>query len=389
MNFLVRLMAVFSLCFCLSGIHAASATASGGDSGSRLLWTLDLGAPAWGSPAFDGARLYTGTDAGTLLAIDLVSHTIVWQFKTAGPVRSRPAFAGDMLIFNSDDGFVRALDRTTGRLVWRTRIQQHAVERHLPTYGEPYYDYQQSSPAIAADTVFIGSADGSLHALNVKNGHEQWHYSTDAPVRTTPVVEKGRVFFGGWDHRIHALDAATGESIWTFDTGKIVQSTVAIVEGRVIVGSRSAHLYALDEATGKLLWSHEYRSGSWVESSAVPGNGRIYLGSSDDRKLSAFDPRTGEEVWKFNTGGWSWATPAVADGVVYEGAISSSPYYVKGVTLQRGLFAVNADNGTLRWRFTPPTVPGYITGGFMATPVVTGDAVYAPGLDGRLYALKR
>ena len=46
--------------------------------------------------------------------------------------------------------------------------------------------------------------------------------------------------------------------------------------------------------------------------------------------------------------------------------------------------------GTVKWRIDTGEIPdGYITGGVYASPVVADGVVYVGALDGSLYALKR
>jgi outer membrane protein assembly factor BamB len=54
--------------------------------------------------------------------------------------------------------------------------------------------------------------------------------------------------------------------------------------------------------------------------------------TSRDQRLYALDSQTGQEVWKFETGGMLYG-PAVADGVVYVG---SNDLYVYAVEAQTG-----------------------------------------------------
>jgi len=51
--------------------------------------------------------------------------------------------------------------------------------------------------AIFGDTVYIGSSSGTLYALNLSNGAQQWHRETSAPISAGPVVDSsGSVVFG-------------------------------------------------------------------------------------------------------------------------------------------------------------------------------------------------
>nr|WP_248296368.1 serine/threonine-protein kinase [Streptomyces sp. S1D4-11] len=76
---------------------------------------------------------------------------------------------------------------------------------------------------------------------------------------------------------------------------------------------------------------------------------------------------SGERRWRFQVGGLVYASPAVADGLVY---ISSS----------RNLCAVDTDTGELRWK-RPRAGVGY------SSPVATRGTVLLSSIDENLYAL--
>jgi outer membrane protein assembly factor BamB len=118
------------------------------------------------------------------------------------------------------------------------------------------------------------------------------------------------------------------------------------------------------------------------------GNGLLYVGSSDALKVSAIDPANGNEVWAFKTGGWTWSTPVISNGTVYVGALSAFPYYFDGVKLVAGFYALDAATGAKKWQFRPGRAPGYITGGVAVAPAIADGVIYVGAVDGYIYALK-
>ncbi|OEJ36542.1 PQQ-binding-like beta-propeller repeat protein [Streptomyces agglomeratus] len=61
----------------------------------------------------------------------------------------------------------------------------------------------------------------------------------------------GTVYIGSNDMKVYALDAATGTPRWTHTTGGAVCSSPAVVDGIVYIGSYDKKVYALDAATGQ------------------------------------------------------------------------------------------------------------------------------------------
>ena len=68
-------------------------------------------------------------------------------------------------------------------------------------------DTVDSSPTLTADgTVYIGSEDFKIYALDAATGAKKWEYLTDYWVESGPAVgPDGTVFVLGWDSRVYAL----------------------------------------------------------------------------------------------------------------------------------------------------------------------------------------
>src|SRR6516164_974112 len=91
----------------------------------------------------------------------------------------------------------------------------------------------------------------------------RWTYDTGAGV-IRPAVAGGTVYIGSDDGTLDALDAATGSLRWTYTTAGSVDPGPA-VGGTVYVSSDVAYgggtVYALDAATGRVRWA--YTAGSY------------------------------------------------------------------------------------------------------------------------------
>jgi eukaryotic-like serine/threonine-protein kinase len=252
-----------------------------------------------------------------------------------------------------------------------------------------------SSPVWAAGTLYVGSNDGHVYALDAASGGQRWAWRTDGAVPSTPAVHDGRLHVLSYDGRLHTLDAATGEPLWKFATGgerrfeakglhgttprtqtiadpyDVFLSSPAVAGGLVYFGSSDGHLYALDAATGALRWKQ--RTGDVVHASPAVADGVAVVGSWDGR-LYAFDAVTGAERWRFQAGvdpvmanqqGFQ-SSPAIAGGVVYVGCRDSH------------LYAIDAATGAERWRFS--TGQSWVVG----SPAVAHGKVYFNTSDSSL-----
>jgi outer membrane protein assembly factor BamB len=68
--------------------------------------------------------------------------------------------------------------------------------REVPAFHKIKWQFHSggqilSSPVVAADTVYFGSNDHHIHALDLSTGAEKWKFKTDGRVPSTPAVANG------------------------------------------------------------------------------------------------------------------------------------------------------------------------------------------------------
>ena len=284
-----------------------------------------------------------------------------------------------------------------------------------------------SSPAVVDGTVYVGSRDGRLYALDAATGAPRWEYRTESWVESSPAVVDGSVYFGSQDGMLRALDAATGTLRWEFDAEFGVDSAPAVAAGTVYFGADRG-LFAVDAASGEPRWSLElpFRVGS-----PVVANGIVYVGS-----VQAFDARRGWRRLHFRAYGWIASSVAVADTTVYavttagravaiDGRARTAPleHRIKQYTIQlwaMGLWPRPKPQSGTRWAlrldqggaYTSPVVAHgtmYLAGerglvavdlaarellwtfpagsAFRSSPALAGDTLYLGNNDGSVYAV--
>ena len=71
-----------------------------------------------------------------------------------------------------------------------------------------------SFPAIGSDgTVYVGSLDNKLYAINGKTGVKLWEFETGALVLSSPAIgSDGTVYVGSGDNNLYASMARPGMS---------------------------------------------------------------------------------------------------------------------------------------------------------------------------------
>ncbi|MBA7677276.1 putative protein YxaL [subsurface metagenome] len=207
-----------------------------------------------------------------------------------------------------------------------------------------------------------GTADSSGI---LPQGKLKWVFSTGAPIHSSPAVAGGTVYIGSQDFKLYALDAATGAKFWEYKTGGWIESSPAIVNGVVYFGSNDGRLYALDAHSGEKLW--DFKTRYPIMSSPAVADDIVYFGAGD-YYVYALDAVTGEKLWDFKAEGWVNSSPTVANGVVYVGSGSDLCY------------ALHALSGRLRLHFK-----SYYP--VFSSPAVDGETVYFSNSSGYLYAV--
>jgi outer membrane protein assembly factor BamB len=199
----------------------------------------------------------------------------------------------------------------------------------------------------------------------IPEGTPKWIFATGGPVHSSPAVSDGTVYIGSRDNYVYAIDAETGLENWKFKTESWVQSSPVVAEGVVYVGSNDSKIYALDAVTGEKLWDFEAKYA--VRSSPAVSNGMLYFGS-DDYYIYALNLETGEEAWRFKTDHYIQSSPVVVGGIVYVGSVDGF------------LYAINANNGKLRLKYDSRSM-------VIASPVVVDGTVYFMNTQGWVYAI--
>jgi outer membrane protein assembly factor BamB len=225
-----------------------------------------------------------------------------------------------------------------------------------------------SSPTVSGDTVYVGSTDSYLYAINLGDGSLKWKFKTKGRVNSTPAIADGVVYFLSYDSNFYAVDAVTGKERWKFQTAgerryaaahlhgaepaaqvmpdpfDFYLSSPVVANGAVYFGSGDGSVYALDAASGALRW--KFQTGDVVHASPAFSDGTLFIGSWDSN-FYAIDATTGKEKWRFKTGDdpdihnqvGIQGSALVANGVVYFGCRDSN------------LYALDSKSGTKKWEF--------------------------------------
>jgi outer membrane protein assembly factor BamB len=408
-----------------SGAYATDAP----ESISHVLWRFQTGGRIFASPVVAEGIVYVGSNDHFLHAIDGRKGVELWKFKTGGNVTSTAAVARGIVYVLSLDGNAYALNAQTGSLKWKFETLGEARLSAAGLYGlapareiisDPW-DFFLSSPTVSGGSVYFGSGDHNVYALDAQTGKLQWKYHAGDVVHSSPAIANGILYIGCWDGVLYALNARTGQLAWKFATGtdpthfmQGIPGSAAVSDGVVVFGNRDNYIYALDANTGGLLW-RESNQNSWIISSPAISNGVVYVTTSDTMKLRALDMRTGQPLFELSYQAYSFSSPAIAAGHAYFGTFDG---YLHDVNLASRRFqseyrvqasAENRELLTEDGHLNAPAIFGPLgpdgqpdntsdaavvgvdrllhLGSILASPCVADGVVYAASADGFVYAL--
>lgn len=400
------------------GVYDSSAPAL-----RSVKWRFQAKGPIVGSPVFSDGVVYVGSNDFWLYALDARNGSKMWSYRTHGPISSSPAVWNGAVFVASLDGYIYALDARTGAMKWRFRTEGerrfsapgiHGLIPAKEMMPDPF-DLFISSPVIAGDTLYIGSGDHNVYALDAVRGTLRWRFTTGDVVHASPAVSGGTVYIGSWDRYFYALDAATGAVRWRFITGDDqlihnqigITSSAAIANGIVYFGCRDSNLYALSARDGSLRWKHD-EHGSWVVASPAVYEGSVFFTTSDERKFFALDALSGRERFSTAYGAFAYSSPSIAGGVAYFGTFDGELYAIN--TRSGEVVATFETDGARKYRaahldahgnldlggfYPDPTLDGiiigldriYRLGSIVGAPAIANGTLYIGSAEGTLYAL--
>jgi outer membrane protein assembly factor BamB len=175
-------------------------------------------------PVIAGNALLCGSSADDQLrCFEADSGQLRWSFSTDGPVRYAPALADDVAYVGSDDGWIYALRIRDGSLLWRHRPGPE--DRRIPGNDRLISVWPiRSGVLVDRGTVFATAGlypqQGVLAcALNATNGAVRWQQSLDVSPEGYLLRTDNLLIVPTGRASPIGLDRETGQFVRAFDTG--------------------------------------------------------------------------------------------------------------------------------------------------------------------------
>lgn len=251
----------------------------------------------------------------------------------------RPGAHDNLPVTHKQRFVVIALDRKTGKIAW-----QKTLHEALPVEGAHYTASLASASAVTdGKRVFAYFGSFGLYCLDF-DGNLKWKKDLGR-MKTkhghgegaSPVLY-GETIAVNWDHEgksfVAAFNTKTGKQIWKQDRDEVTSwSTPIVVVHKktpqlIVCGTSRVRGYNLK--TGKVIWECGGLSANIV-ASPVAANGRVYVGSSYEKRALLgikFEGAKGDitgttnVLWQRRRG-----TPYVPSPLLYRGSLYFLTHY--------------------------------------------------------------
>ncbi|MGV9288634.1 outer membrane protein assembly factor BamB family protein [Streptomyces sp. NPDC003719] len=232
--------------------------------------------------AVSGGLLYYGS-SDHLFAVDADSGEYRWRHQDDS-FHPSPVVVGDAAYAHMI-GFFYVLDARTGKELWH----------HL-------YESQTSDGFAVTGDVFLAHAGRELIAVDTRTHQQKWIHEAASDAETAPVVADGTVYFGTLDGALYAVDAASGDEVWrrTLE-GALWDGRLGggagepeVVDGTVYF-ENDGYVSAFDAGTGSPRWQRKQEASEVTSLTVVDDT---VLVTESGGAVTALDARSGKPRWR-------------------------------------------------------------------------------------------
>ncbi|WP_458210453.1 outer membrane protein assembly factor BamB family protein [Haladaptatus sp. NG-SE-30] len=223
-----------------------------GCSQNGMLYALDAmtGEQAWeapidrwipGSAAVADGSVYVSGGEGALVALRAEDGTEQWRHPLDRSMWGAVTVADGIVIASSQKGTLYALDATTGDIRWSFESTPTVSSNsQSPLRPGPF-----TTAAVRDGTVYVGSSDTHLYALDLSNGEVEWSFWGWNNFGSEPAVTADAVYAGCDDTMVYALDPDSGDRRWEYSLPGWVRGGPAVIDDMLFVTCDDDHIHAL------------------------------------------------------------------------------------------------------------------------------------------------
>ncbi|MDE2926658.1 MAG: PQQ-binding-like beta-propeller repeat protein [Acidobacteriota bacterium] len=323
----------------------------------KSVWVLVLALPvatvgvcgAGDWPQFRGSPSLTGVSGARLPS----SPELAWTHEAGDPIESSAAVSGGRVFVGTAGGELHAVDLESGALAWRYEAQD--------AIGE-------SSAAVSGGSVYIADLSGMLHAVSEADGTRRWTFQTDGEVKSSPVVLSDSVLVGSYDGYLYCISAGGGDLRWKRETDGPLHCTPGVLDGIAYVSGCDGMLRGIRVSDGEPVVTVDV--GAYTGASPSLAGDRAVFGTFDNQVL-AVGLKSGAVLWRYQAP--ERAAPFYSSAARFGGKV-----VVGG--RDKLVHCLDADTGKALWTHATRARVD-------SSPAIADGRVWVGSYDGRLYSL--
>jgi outer membrane protein assembly factor BamB len=236
-------------------------------------WKFVTGNVVHASPAVANGTVYIGSWDRNMYALDAASGKERWRFQTGDDtvisnqigIASSAAVANGVVYFGCRDGHFYAVDEKKGTLRWS---------------HDNHGGWVIASPAVSNGVVYFPTADGlRFKALDAATGAVRFNVETKAISFSSPALVNQTLYYGSSDGWLHAMNASDGRIVTEFESDGSRSNAAQYIDEKGHMKMEA--LFPDFTYDGMVIGVHRtFTLGSFVSSPVVAG-GVLYVGSTD------------------------------------------------------------------------------------------------------------
>jgi outer membrane protein assembly factor BamB len=246
-----------------------------------------------------------------------------------------------------------------------------------PNSATPPTDRFIAGGLVDNGVLYIGMGDKGVKAYNTADGSEKWTFTDTAyGVWSTPLMQDGTLYFGSLDHFLYALDPATGKLKWKLDLGGAIGGTPLYDNGTLYVGTFNNELLTISVENHSI--AKRFATKGWVWGTPVLKDGVLYFGDLSGT-VYALDEKTLAQKWAQNYPNYPGGvrgSPAVVD--VKDSTGQATRVVIVG-SESKYLMSFKASDGSPYWSAGVSAVSA--NDQILSDPIVIGDNIIVTTLN--------
>ncbi len=221
----------------------------------ELVWQVDLGIKISAGVSVANQMVVVAGRNGEVVALNESDGQRKWQVEVTSEVIANPAIGDGYVVVNSVDGVIVALNADSGNRAW-------FYDRSLP----PLTLRGTSAPVVAHGAAIAGFANGKVGVFILENGQLAWEKQVTAPsgrsdlerlvdIDSQPIIFGGTLYAGSYNGNLMAMELRSGEALWSRELS--AYHDMAIDNQTLLITHDNGYVSSVNRNNGALIWTQK------------------------------------------------------------------------------------------------------------------------------------